>query len=272
MDNASPSSNSGVENFAESQSELSGETFESLAGKYNFHTIQTFAQTLTDLIVSEAKLRNEHGGECRVLDIGCGSGIGRELRHQLRVKQASTDYWGIEPDQEIEAIDGLFDHFQHALMETAELPDNAFDVAYSCMVMEHVADPLSFLTTLHRRLKPNGVYLFATPNANSFVPWATKILHSLHIDELAVRLVRGQPKVDEYHYPVQFRCNTGRELNKYAEAIGFAPPEYVYVEGSGAQSYLRGPLGPLGSLIAWKRKVWRRPESLATLICRMTKR
>lgn len=244
-------------------------TFESLSRSYNFLTIKTFAQTFTDLIVSEAKSR--HASNCRILDVGCGSGIGREVRHQWHVKKHASDYWGIEPDEEIDDSEGLFDHFQHALMETASLPENSFDIAYSAMVMEHVADPLAYLSAVGRALKPQGVYLFVTPNAKSFVPWATKMLHAVGIDELAVRLVRGRSKVEEYHYPVQFLCNTPNQIKQLAEASGFAPPEFVFIEGSGSQTYLRGPLAPLRHLIGWKRKHWRQPENLATLICRLTK-
>ena len=252
----------------EARSGAGASDFEALSQSYNYLTIESFAQTFADLIVSEAERR---AGQSRILDIGCGSGIGREVRHQWRIKKVAREYWGIEPDEEIESSDGLFDEFQHALMETAALPSNSFDIAYSAMVMEHVAEPDAFLSSLHRALKPGGVYLFITPNANSFVPWATKVLHTLCVDELAVRLVRGQSKVDEYHYPVRFRCNTPKQLNRLAEANGFAPPEFAYIEGLGSQSYLRGPLAPLRGLISWKRNYLRRPENLATLICRMTK-
>ena len=245
-------------------------TFESLAATYNYLTIKSFAQTFADVVVGEADKRGERS--CRILDIGCGSGIARETSHQWRIKDHAADYWGIEPDEGIEAIPGLFDHFQYALMETADLPAESFDIAYSSMVMEHVADPVAYLTAVHRCLKPGGSYLFVTPNANSFVPWATKVLHALRVDEMVLLMIQGKQKVEEYHYPVQFKCNTEAQLDRLAEATGFAPPEYVYVEGHGAQNYLRGPLRPIGRFLAWKRRRVQRPDNLATLICRMTKR
>lgn len=243
--------------------------FEALGKSYNFLTIKSFAQTFADLIVDQCQLRGV--GTCRVLDIGCGSGIARNTEHQWTIRNVAEELWGIEPDKEIVASDGLFHHFQHALMETADFPADYFDVAYSSMVMEHVADPASFLHAVQRCLKPGGVYLFVTPNANSFVPWATKTLHQLHVDELAIRLIRGKQQIDEYHYPVQFLCNTPAQLCDHAQRSGFLPPEFVYVEGLGSQSYLRGPLATIRSFLAWKRKNWQRPENLATLICRMTK-
>jgi SAM-dependent methyltransferase len=244
-------------------------SFERVAAGYNFLTFPSFGQVFADVVVDEVRRRT--GPERRVLDIGCGCGIGRNVDYQWSIKKAATDFWGIEPDESVTPQAGLFDHFQYALMETADLPAAAFDVAYSAMVMEHVADPVAFLTALSRCLKPGGVYLFVTPNAQSFVPWATKVLHQLKVDELALRLVRRKQQIEEYHYPVQFRSNTARQLDQLARATGFAPPEYAYLEGQGSHHYLRGPLAPLRRLLVWKRRRFRRPDRLATLICRMTR-
>ena len=53
-------------------------------------------------------------------------------------------------------------------METADLPENYFDLAYSYMVMEHVADPVGFLKALVKCLQPGGVYVFLTPNKRHY--------------------------------------------------------------------------------------------------------
>jgi len=269
MQNNSPQSLPGVDATKSQPTSNEIPTFESLTASYNYLTIQSFAQTFADVVVGEATKRRSDS--CRILDVGCGSGIARETSHQWRIKGYATDFWGIEPDAGIEPITGLFDHFQYALMETAQLPSNSFDLAYSSMVMEHVADPQGYLTALRQCLKPGGAYLFVTPNANSFVPWATKMLHALHIEEIVLKMIQGKQAVDEYHYPVQFRCNTAKQLDRLAESSGFCKPEYLYVEGTGAASYLKGPLKPIRYFLGWKRRCVRRPENLSTLICRMTK-
>lgn len=245
-----------------------GALFEKLASQYNFLTLPPYGQVFTELVVDECRRR---GGEGRVLDIGCGSGVGREASHQWKIKNAASDFWGIEPDPDVTPVAGLFDHFQHALMETAELPAESFDAAYSSMVMEHVANPASFLAAVHRVLKPGGAYLFVTPNAESFVPWATKTLHAMRIDELALRIIKRKAEVEEYHYPVQFRANSPRQIDRLAAVGGFAPPEYAYFEGRGSHGYLRGPLMPVRWLLTGKRRLIRRPSRLATMVCRLTK-
>ena len=241
--------------------------FERLAENYNFLNISSYGRVLANLVVDEARRRPG----CRVLDIGCGGGIGRDVQLQWAVRRACGELWGVEPDRSITPAEGLFDKFQHALMETADLPAASIGVAYSSMVMEHVADPAAFLAALGACLEPGGAYLFVTPNAESFVPKATKVLHQLRLDELTLRLLRGKQLVDEYHYPVQFRFNSPRQITRHAEAAGFATPEFAYFEGSGSHSYLRGPLAPLRPLLIAKRRKVRRPCSLATMVCRLTK-
>lgn len=244
------------------------QSFEELVGRYNFLTFSSYARVLASLLLGEIK---KVSGPARVLDIGCGRGIGRQLEPQQEIHEAAGEFWGIEPDTSVQPTDGLFDNFQHALMETAELPENSFDLAYSSMVMEHVADPDAFLGALHRCLKPGGVYLFVTPNAKSFVPRITKLCHDCHIDEFVLRLVQGSQQVEEYHYPVEFKFNTPRLIESHAERKGFQPPEYAYIEGKGGRSYFPGPLRLVYRLLVAKRKLIKNPRRLATMICRLTK-
>lgn len=249
-------------------------SFEQLQSEYNFLNISSYGLVLTNLIVDEIQSRDS--GNCNVLDVGCGCGIARNVDYQWAVRDhIATDrggqYWGIEPDEGIQPKEGLFDQFQHALMETAELPENSIDVAYSSMVMEHVADPKAFLSALERCLKPGGVYLFATPNSRSFVPWMTKVLHQLHLDELVLRLVRAKQEIEEYHYPVQFLFNSPRQIASHAKKHGFDPPGCAFIEGNGSYSYFRGPLKVLKYPLMSKRKLVRRRDRLSTLICRIQK-
>src|SRR5690606_29078027 len=99
----------------------------------------------------------------------CGKGIGRSVQLQREIQVKTGEFWGLEPDESVKAPEGLYFNYQHALMETAVLPESYFDIAYSSMVMEHVENPAPFLTAVARCLKPGGVYLFLTPNEESLV-------------------------------------------------------------------------------------------------------
>ena len=243
-------------------------SFEELAQAYNFLNFTSYARLLTNLILREIKKR---AGTVSVLDVGCGRGIGRNVDLQREIAEAAGEFWGVEPDSSVQVPEGLFDNFSNSLLETANLPENRFDVIYSSMVMEHVARPDDFLRTVYQCLKPGGIYLFLTPNALSFVPRVTKLSHDMRVDELVLRLVQGKQQVEEYHYPVQFKINSPRLIERHASQIGFLPPEYAFIEGSGSRGYFPGPLRLVYGLLAWKRRLIRNPRRLATMICRLTR-
>lgn len=244
-------------------------SFAELAQSYNFLNVSSYARVFTGLILREIR---DGSQDRRVLDIGCGRGIGRQIDYQRLVRHATGEYWGLEPDTSVVPSPGLFDNFQQALMESAELPVDYFDVAYSSMVMEHVSDPPAFLAAVHRILKPGGIYLFLTPNADSLVPWLTRLSHRLRIDEFVLRLVKRTHDVQQYHYPVQFKVNTCWQVNRYASQQGFHPPEYAFIEGPSPRYYFPRPLRPLYRMLVVKRRLIRNPRRLVTMICRLTKR
>ncbi|MEE9211772.1 MAG: class I SAM-dependent methyltransferase [Phycisphaeraceae bacterium] len=242
--------------------------FDELSQRYNFQNISSFAHVLTNLIVQEIKQRP---CSTRVLDVGCGRGLGRCVEYQWAIRNVAGEYWGLEPDENVEPAPGLFDHYQRALMETADLPHASFDLVYSSMVMEHVADPDSFMRAIYQCLKPGGSYLFLTPNGKSLIPMITRTLHNAHLDELMLRLLKGKEAVEKYHYPVQFRFNSTRTITACARRLGFHEPEYAFIEGKGNKNYFPGPLRPIYHAMVLYRNIFKNPRRLATLICRITK-
>lgn len=242
-------------------------TFEEYSRRYNFHNTAARSPFFTSLLVQELERRERPR---RVLDIGCGRGMARNVTWTRVIREHTDDFWGIEPDTDVTPEEGLFDRFQHALMEDAELPEDTFDLAYSYMVMEHVADPPAFLRAVHRVLRPGGRYYFITPNGRHYFALITRSLKAMRLDELVLRMIHGKG-VDEYHYPVQYRCNTPRDIGRHAVAVGFATPEYVLVEERGPEGYLRGPLRPFLHLMDFKRRTIRNPNCLLNVVARLTK-
>ncbi len=245
-------------------------TFEQLASAYAYDRTSDRRRVFVRLLVKEF---NKGNRPVRVLDIGCGGGIsaGTDRVTYLRAIRAHADeLWGLEPDESVTPIEGIFDHFQHALMETADLPENSFDAAYSFMVMEHVADPEPFLRAVHRCLKPGGRYLFVTPNLRHGLIRAAKTLHTLKLDEIVLRILHGA-KTDEYHYPVQYKLNREADIDEHARRVGFAPAEVAYCETSGMQAYFRGPLKAWRAVIEYRRRRGDDPRRLMNLFGRLTK-
>lgn len=244
-----------------------GLPFDELLTTYNFENTSNLRLTFARAVI-EACGRAK--GPVTALDVGCGRGLGRRFEYVRAIREHVDSFWGLEPDEGVTPAEGIFDHFQHALMETAELPAEAFDVAYSYMVMEHVEDPEGFLRAVARCLKPGGEFLFVTPNGRHYFTRIAKITHALKIDEAVLRLVKGKQK-DDYHYPVRYRFNTEAQIIGAAQRAGMARPDLVYVESEGPKSYLPGPLRPILRLMAVKRRMYRNPKNLLSIIGRIRK-
>jgi SAM-dependent methyltransferase len=97
--------------------------------------------------------------ECRglVLDVGCGSQPYRPLIH------ADADYHGID-------YRGAGDNFGYSMAETTyydgdrwPVLDASVDLVLSTETLEHVPEPLVFLSEAYRCLKPGGRLLLTVP-------------------------------------------------------------------------------------------------------------
>lgn len=244
-------------------------SFDELEKRYNFRLTSDRRGVIARLLHREfERIRTERPGPVRVLDIGCGRGIGRNAGYTRAIGANIDEFWGIEPDQSAAPPEGVFDHTLHAPMESADLPESYFDVCYSVMVMEHVADPEAFLKAVARCLKPGGVYLFTTPNGGHYFTITASLLHRLHLDEAILRLLLGETK-DDYHYPVQYKANSARRIRRLAARTGFSEARFAYVEAEGPTGYMRGPLRPLLHLLRCKRRIIHHRAALLTLIGRM---
>ena len=246
-------------------------SFEELASAYSYNQTSDRRRLFVRLVLDEIRRRP---GPARVLDIGCGSGIGSgpqvKLDYLRAVRGEADELWGIEPDEGMMPEPGIMDRFEHATLEGADLPADSVDVAYSFFVMEHVDDPSAFLTSLYRCLKPGGTYLFVTPNRRHLFTILAKTMKAMHIDEVVLKMVRGK-MVDAYHYPVRYRINDPEAIGRHAADVGFNPPEFGFFESYSMTSYFRGPLRPMLWALSAKRKLIRNPRCLLNLVCRMTK-
>lgn len=242
--------------------------FEQLTTTYNFANTSNVRATFTRLAIDECRRRAK---PIAALDIGCGRGIGRRFEYVRAIREHVDEFWGIEPDAGVKPAEGIFDKFQTAILETATLPDNHFDLAYAYMVMEHVPDPRAFMQVTARILKPGGVFLFATPNARHYFTLIAKTAHTLKIDEVILRLVHGKAKKEDYHYPVKYLFNNEPQVAVASRDLGLCTPEFVYLEPEGPKGYLPGPLRPVLHVMNMKRRMIRNPRVLATLLGRVMK-
>jgi SAM-dependent methyltransferase len=109
----------------------------------------SFLRALELVYLSAIKVNN-------ILDFGCGLGI----TVQLLRDNLGLDAVGVDLSADLRACDYLHRCPVEALTEL--YPPGHFDAIYSIEVFEHLEDPQSVLSHLHRLLKPGGKILINT--------------------------------------------------------------------------------------------------------------
>lgn len=109
------------------------------------------------------------------LDVGCGAGLLTEPLARLGAKMT-----GLDATPEVIAVarehaerSGL--EIEYRLGDVQDI-DGQFDLITCMEVIEHVAEPDSFVKALARRLVPDGLLLMSTPNATR---WSKLMLITL---------------------------------------------------------------------------------------------
>ncbi|WP_299608449.1 bifunctional 2-polyprenyl-6-hydroxyphenol methylase/3-demethylubiquinol 3-O-methyltransferase UbiG [uncultured Tateyamaria sp.] len=104
----------------------------------------------------------------RVLDIGCGGGLLSEPMARLGAEVVGADAAerNIPVAQVHAEQSGLTIDYRHTTAEDMAAAGEQFDVVLNMEVVEHVADPLSYLTACRQLLKPGGLHICSTINRN----------------------------------------------------------------------------------------------------------
>lgn len=104
----------------------------------------------------------------KILDIGCGGGLLSEPMARLGADVVGADAAERNiPVAQIHAQQsGLEIDYRHTSAEKITESGDTFDVILNMEVIEHVADPLGFLTACRQLLKPNGLMICSTINRN----------------------------------------------------------------------------------------------------------
>lgn len=104
----------------------------------------------------------------RILDIGCGGGLLSEPMARLGATVVGADAAprNIPVAQVHAEAAGLQIDYRHTTAEDLAAAGEQFDVVLNMEVVEHVADPLTYLTACQILLKPQGLMLCSTLNRN----------------------------------------------------------------------------------------------------------
>lgn len=104
----------------------------------------------------------------RLLDIGCGGGLLSEPMARLGATVVGADAAARNiPVAQIHAEEqGLEIDYRHTAAEDLAAAGELFDVVLNMEVVEHVADPQTYLNACHQLLKPGGLMVCSTLNRN----------------------------------------------------------------------------------------------------------
>lgn len=158
----------------------------------------------------------------RLLDIGCGGGLLSEPMARLGAEVIGADAAeGNLPVARIHAEQsGLEIDYRHTTAEALAAAGETFDVVLNMEVVEHVADPLAYLTACRKLLKPDGLHICSTLNRNpkSFamaivgaeyvMRWLPKGTHECPNSSLQKSFLRCWKKPGSTRWTVRDSCST----------------------------------------------------------------
>jgi ubiquinone/menaquinone biosynthesis C-methylase UbiE len=163
-----------------------------------------------------------------VLDLGAGAGIVTQMNFKGRAGKVC----GVDLDERVVGNPFLD---EGRVSDAGEIPyaDEQFDLVFSDNVLEHLDRPADVFREVARVLKPNGVFMFKTPNKWHYMPTIARLTpHAFH--QIVSRL-RGRAAVDTF--PTRYHANTKRAIEKLAQATGFSVIAIERIEGR--PEYLR---------------------------------
>ena len=104
----------------------------------------------------------------RILDIGCGGGLLAEPMARLGAEVVGADAAerNIPVAQVHAEQSGLKIDYRHTTAEHLAAAGEQYDAVLNMEVVEHVADPLAYLTACQQLLKPGGLMVCSTINRN----------------------------------------------------------------------------------------------------------
>jgi SAM-dependent methyltransferase len=155
----------------------------------------------------------------RILDLGCGINTDLEA-----YRTPDREVWGadFQAHPELHHADWF-----RLLGKGGQVPfpDGHFDLVVAVMVLEHVADPRSFLGEVARVLRPGGRFVGHTISGSHYVTFIRRLIGLLPhaVNQKLVKRLYGRDEVDTF--PAFYRLNTAARLKRFAASAGLTVEE-----------------------------------------------
>ncbi len=154
--------------------------------------------------------------ERSALDVGCGAGLLTEPLARLGASVTGLDASAelIAAARDHAAAQGLAIDYRSG--ELSEL-EGQFDLITCMEVIEHVADPAAFVTTLAKRLASDGLLILSTPNATG---WSKLLM--ITVAEGIGRIPKGTHDFGKFIAPDRMKVLLGDAGLKCLDLEGIA--------------------------------------------------
>jgi len=200
------------------------------------------------------------------LDLGCGHRLLPEWRGEAEAELVRTAPFVVGLDADYPALRQHRSIHNLCAGDITRLPfrNESFDLVTANMVVEHLADPAGQFAEVARVLKPGGIFLFHTPNVQSYVIALARLLPD-GMKRVLAKIMEGRESADVY--PTFYRANRASEIGPVAQRGGLVVSGIEFVASTPAFNLFAPLLIPE---LLWIRMLQRR-SSLAkyrhTLIC-----
>jgi 2-polyprenyl-6-hydroxyphenyl methylase/3-demethylubiquinone-9 3-methyltransferase len=170
----------------------------------------------------------------KALDVGCGAGLLAEPLARL-----GAEVTAIDAAPELIAAAALHARGQGLKIDYRVTPveemDGPFDLVTAMEVIEHVADPESFVRALAARLAPDGLLILSTPNKTA---WSRLLM--VGVAEAVGVVPRGTHDFDKFIAPERMKQMLSEAGLKCidVEGIAWSPTRGLHLSDDMRLNYL----------------------------------